>query len=131
MWLRPREREGGERWIEKEARVWEGRRAREGGEQSCEWRRKGSADDETGTCRSAGTLHVFRRRHDVRMHEADWGGSFGGGGRTWCTSVEEESHSKHSQMIKGFWDNLQHLTFRLREKINNLSLPELLLPKAQ
>lgn len=43
-----------------------------------------------------------------------------GGGHSRCTSPEEESHSKHSQMIKGFWANLQHLTSRLMEKINCL-----------
>lgn len=43
-----------------------------------------------------------------------------GGGHSRCTSPEEESHSKHSQMIKGFWANLQHLTLRLMEKINCL-----------
>lgn len=42
------------------------------------------------------------------------------GGHSRCTSPEEESHSKHSQMIKGFWANLQHLTLRLMEKINRL-----------
>lgn len=42
------------------------------------------------------------------------------GGHSRCTSPEEESHSKHSQIIKGFWANLQHLTLRLMEKINCL-----------
>lgn len=32
---------------------------REGGEKRCEWRRTGSADDETGTCGSACALRVF------------------------------------------------------------------------
>lgn len=38
-----------------------------------------------------------------------------------CTSAEDESHSKHSQMIKGYQDNLQHLTLRLEGKINSVS----------
>lgn len=36
-----------------------GEGVREEGEKSCEWRRKSSADDETGTCGSACTLRVF------------------------------------------------------------------------
>lgn len=40
-------------------------------------------------------------QYDVRMHEAGWGGRWAGlrGGGT---SAEDESHSKHSQMIKGY-----------------------------
>lgn len=64
MWPGPRERGGGgERWIEKEARAKRererGEGVREEGEKSCEWRRKSSADDETGTCGSACALRVF------------------------------------------------------------------------
>lgn len=105
----------------KRSKSREGRGAREGGETSCEWRRKGSADDETGTCGSACALHVFII--DTTCACTRWGGegAGGGGGGTRCTSPEEESHSKHSQMIKGFWDNLQHPTFRFMEKMNRLS----------
>lgn len=60
----------------------------------------------------------FYQRHDVRMHKAGWGGSWRRRGAQ-RTSPEEESHSKHSQMIKGFAHNLQHLTFKLTEKIIN------------
>lgn len=128
MWLRPREREGGERWIEKEARVGRGggqereeRKAVSGGERAQLMMKQGRAG-----VRAHCTFSSPSRRAHAR---GGLGRELQGG--TWCTSLEEESHSKHSQMIKGFWDNLQHLTFRLREKINNLSLPELLLPKAK
>lgn len=75
----------------KRSRSREGRGAREGGEKSCEWRRKGSADDETGTCGCACALHVFIIGTTCACTRRGREG-------TQCTS-QEESHSKHSQMI--------------------------------
>lgn len=120
MWPGPRERGGGERWIEKEARAGrgggrerEGRRAVSGGERAQLMMKQGRAGVRAHCTFSSST----RRAHA----QGGVGRELEGGGGTRCTSPEEESHSKHSQMIKGFWDNLQHPTFRFMEKMNRLS----------
>ncbi|CAF96107.1 unnamed protein product, partial [Tetraodon nigroviridis] len=67
------EREGGERWIEQEARAGRGLVSEGGwGVSNCEWRKNGSVDDETGTWRSAS--HVATCPYTNR----DWGGVGGG-----------------------------------------------------
>lgn len=48
----------------KEARAEEGRGPGEGGQRDREWRREGSADDETGTCgREGGSVRSTRFHH--------------------------------------------------------------------
>lgn len=64
----------------KRSKSREGRGAREGGETSCEWRRKGSADDETGTCGSACALHVFIIDTTCACTRRGGEGAGGGGG---------------------------------------------------
>lgn len=70
---------------------------REGGGSDCEWRKHGSVDDETGTCRSAS--HVFAADATCPYTSRDWEGV---GGGTQSTSPGEGSHCKQSLMIKDF-----------------------------
>lgn len=55
--------------------VRERERARE---VNCEWRKNGSVDDETGTCRSACATHVFTIDVTCPYTRRDWEGVGGG-----------------------------------------------------
>lgn len=50
---------------------------------------------------------------DVHVHEAGWELERGGGGE-----------SLQTELIKGFWENLQHLTFRCMGGTNYLFISE-------
>lgn len=66
-----------------------------GGGSNCEWRKNGSVDDETRTCRSAS--HVFAADATCPYTNQKWEGV---GGGTQSTSPGEGSHCKQSLMIK-------------------------------
>lgn len=91
-------------------RVREGRRAVSGGERAQLMMKHGRVGSACArrvfiagvTCACTGRAKGGERGFAGCRRVVGWGR-----GGVQCTSPEEESHSKHSQMIKGFWDNWQ------------------------